>query len=66
MPTPLPTKPHWEHVYSSRSVDTVSWYQPHAKHSLALIQATGEPRSADWPCSSATSAFWTYPPQRCV
>lgn len=32
---------HWEAVYSTKSSDAVSWYQPHADRSLRLIQATG-------------------------
>jgi SAM-dependent methyltransferase len=32
---------HWEHVYSTRPVDRVSWFQPHAGESLRLIRATG-------------------------
>lgn len=39
-------KPHWEQVYTSKSSTGVSWYQPHAEQSLALIQATGVPVSA--------------------
>lgn len=35
------TKQHWETVYSTKSSDAVSWYQPHADRSLQLIQATG-------------------------
>ncbi len=36
-------KAHWEQVYESRSAESVSWFQPHAHLSLALIQAL-EPR----------------------
>lgn len=32
---------HWEHVYSTRSPDAVSWYQPHAALSLDLIRRIG-------------------------
>lgn len=39
-------KSHWEHVYSSRPTDRVSWFQKHALRSLQLIQDTGAPRSA--------------------
>jgi ubiquinone/menaquinone biosynthesis C-methylase UbiE len=38
----LRNKEHWEAVYSTKSSEAVSWYQPHAKVSLKLIQATGE------------------------
>lgn len=41
-----PTKPHWEQVYTTKSESTVSWYQPHADQSLALIKATGVPPTA--------------------
>jgi ubiquinone/menaquinone biosynthesis C-methylase UbiE len=34
-------KEHWEKVYSSKSTDAVSWFQPHADLSLDLIKATG-------------------------
>ena len=29
---------HWEKVYSEKSADSVSWFQPHAKSSLRLIE----------------------------
>lgn len=40
-------KSHWESVYRSKSVDSVSWYQAHADRSLALIRgiAAGQARS---------------------
>lgn len=34
-------KQHWEHVYATKSIDAVSWFQPQAATSLKLIQATG-------------------------
>lgn len=40
------TKTHWDSVYSSKPSDRVSWFQPHADHSLQLIRATGAPLSA--------------------
>ena len=33
-------KQHWDLVYSSKSADTVSWFQQHAEHSLRLIHNT--------------------------
>ena len=39
-------KGHWEHVYETRPVDAVSWFQPHAEQSLRLIHETGLPRTA--------------------
>jgi SAM-dependent methyltransferase len=30
-------KSHWEKVYGTRAIDSVSWYQPHAERSLKLI-----------------------------
>ncbi|MDD2686608.1 MAG: class I SAM-dependent methyltransferase [Gallionella sp.] len=33
-------KAHWEQVYTSKSVDAVSWFQEHADLSLDLIKAT--------------------------
>jgi SAM-dependent methyltransferase len=41
----MQSKEHWERVYTTKAADAVSWYQPHAEHSLALIRATGTPRS---------------------
>lgn len=34
-------KDHWEKVYTTKSTDSVSWFQPHADLSLDLIHATG-------------------------
>jgi len=36
---------HWDQVYTTRSAQEVSWYQPHAEQSLALIRriAAGKP-----------------------
>lgn len=34
-------KIHWETVYSTKSADAVSWYQPHAERSLTMIRSTG-------------------------
>lgn len=31
------TKEHWESVYSTKSAESVSWYQPHAQRSFDLI-----------------------------
>ncbi len=38
-------KAHWEHIYATKPADGVSWYQPHADQSLALIRGTGTPHS---------------------
>jgi 2-polyprenyl-3-methyl-5-hydroxy-6-metoxy-1,4-benzoquinol methylase len=32
---------HWENVYRSKQVDSVSWFQPHAEISLEIIRSTG-------------------------
>lgn len=37
---------HWQQVYTSKATESVSWYQPHANRSVALILATGVPSSA--------------------
>lgn len=37
----MQSKDHWEKVYTTKASDTVSWYQPHADTSVALIRATG-------------------------
>ena len=39
-------KYHWETVYSEKGAEAVSWYQPHADMSLALIGDTGVSRDA--------------------
>jgi 2-polyprenyl-3-methyl-5-hydroxy-6-metoxy-1,4-benzoquinol methylase len=36
----MQSKDHWQHVYSTKATDTVSWFQPHADTSLRLIEAT--------------------------
>ncbi|WP_019603378.1 class I SAM-dependent methyltransferase [Teredinibacter turnerae] len=33
----METKSHWENVYTTKDADAVSWFQPHATRSLALI-----------------------------
>ena len=35
------TKAHWENVYSTKQINAVSWFQPHANLSLQFIQETG-------------------------
>lgn len=37
----MQNKEHWEHVYSTKAPDGVSWFQPHADMSMALIHASG-------------------------
>ena len=37
--SPLPPEAHWNAVYQRKRADEVSWYQPHAERSLALIEA---------------------------
>lgn len=39
-------KEHWEKVYSTKSTDSVSWFQEHAATSLELIRSTGVDRDA--------------------
>ncbi len=34
----MDSRKHWDHIYATRSVRDVSWYQPHADQSLALIK----------------------------
>jgi len=36
----MQSKEHWEHVYSTKAVDAVSWFQEHAETSLRLIEST--------------------------
>src|ERR1035437_3886562 len=42
----MDNREHWENVYRTKPADTVSWFQEHAEHSLALIQSIGENKSA--------------------
>lgn len=39
-------KAHWDKIYAGKSADRLSWYQPHAARSLALIEASGVGRDA--------------------
>jgi len=39
-------KTHWEHVYTTKTPESVSWYRPHLEISLALIERAGVARSA--------------------
>lgn len=34
----MTSKTHWDAVYERKPADTVSWFQPHAQQSLALIR----------------------------
>jgi SAM-dependent methyltransferase len=36
-------KSHWEHVYRTNRSTQVSWYQPHARRSLELLQRVSPP-----------------------
>ena len=42
----MQSKEHWEHIYSTKPTNSVSWFQEHAELSLQLIQGTGVPLSA--------------------
>jgi ubiquinone/menaquinone biosynthesis C-methylase UbiE len=42
----MQSKQHWEHVYSTRATDAVSWYQEHADLSIRLIEQTGLSKDA--------------------
>jgi ubiquinone/menaquinone biosynthesis C-methylase UbiE len=37
----MTNKSHWEHIYETKNVTDVSWFQPHAVLSVRLIKATG-------------------------
>src|SRR5512141_2651375 len=37
----MQTKEHWEHVYTTKQTDAVSWFQIHAELSLNLIKNCG-------------------------
>lgn len=42
----MQSKDHWQQVYTSKTADSVSWYQPHISVSLELIRQTGVSTSA--------------------
>ena len=42
----MQSRAHWEHVYSTKAADAVSWYQPHADLSMQMIKAEGMPATA--------------------
>jgi ubiquinone/menaquinone biosynthesis C-methylase UbiE len=42
----METKSHWEQVYTTKSAQAVSWYQPHATLSLELIRRVATVKSA--------------------
>jgi SAM-dependent methyltransferase len=37
----MKSKAHWEHIYKSKGVREVSWFQEHATQSITLIRKTG-------------------------
>jgi ubiquinone/menaquinone biosynthesis C-methylase UbiE len=37
----MESKAHWEHIYKSKGVREVSWFQEHAAQSIELIKKTG-------------------------
>ena len=43
---PTSSQAHWNNVYATKPTDRVSWYQPHAEASLALIASAGLPPEA--------------------
>ena len=38
-------KKHWEHIYETKDLTQVSWYQEHAQYSLKFIQDPGVQKS---------------------
>ncbi len=42
----IESKKHWENVYTTKPVNSVSWYQDHAECSMSLIRNTGISKSA--------------------
>ncbi len=42
----MQSKEHWERVYTTKPMDSVSWYQTHAELSLKLIHETALPLTA--------------------
>jgi SAM-dependent methyltransferase len=39
-------KLHWESIYTTKTPSSLSWFQPHPKRSLDLIERTGLPKDA--------------------
>lgn len=37
----MESKAHWEHIYKSKGIREVSWFQEHASQSIELIKKTG-------------------------
>lgn len=53
-------KSHWDEVYSTKSSDAVSWYQPHATLSLEVIRGVARDKAACFSMSAAVPpAWWT-------
>lgn len=42
----MDAKTHWEKIYTTKAPDHVSWYRPHLKTSIALIERSVSDRSA--------------------
>lgn len=42
----MQSRAHWERIYATKAAQAVSWYQPHATRSLALIRGSAVPRTA--------------------
>ena len=42
----MSTQSHWEHIYSTKSSNQVSWFRPHLETSLSLIERATSDRSA--------------------
>jgi 2-polyprenyl-3-methyl-5-hydroxy-6-metoxy-1,4-benzoquinol methylase len=42
----MPSKSHWNNIYSTKPADAVSWFQEHASQSLGMIHDTEIPLSA--------------------
>jgi len=45
-PMSNPSKDHWEHVYTTKAADAVSWFQQEPTLSLDMIAAAGVPPDA--------------------
>ena len=40
------SKDHWDKIYATKDVDSVSWYAPHLDKSLELIEAIRPDKTA--------------------
>lgn len=70
----MQSKEHWEQVYTTKSENSVSWFQEHARQSVELIARTRVSKESSiidvggvlqpwstiyWPMATSMSRSWT-------